>query len=123
MSKKIINIPEKIIKIALNESLKTNIKKGRLSCLVLGKKWNILCKTYNIRLSGNKTKFSIHAEERVMIKYRNKINTMMIFRNTQYKNPASSKPCNKCMFKIRQAGVKNIIYFENNKWIKERIRK
>lgn len=120
MSKRVVKIPQKIINIALNESLKTNIKKGRLSCLVLGKKWNILYKTHNIRLSGNKTKFSIHAEERAIIKYRNKINTMMIFRNTQYKNAASSKPCNKCMLRIQQAGVKYIIYFENNKWVKQK---
>lgn len=120
LSKK-INIPSRIIKIALDESKKTNVKKGRVSALAIDKRFNILAKTHNVKICGHESIFSIHAEQRLLSKFRVRVQTLLIFRNIKHSIPAISKPCPKCMFHIRSAGVRTIIYFDGTTWIQERV--
>jgi len=119
---KTIKVPERVLKIALEESKKTNIKKARLSALSIDKKFCVLFKTHNIKLIGRHNCFSIHAEHRLITKYRSDINTILVFRNVRHLFAADSRPCKRCMFLIREAGIKNVIFFENGFWYKGKVR-
>lgn len=118
---KIIDIPDRILEIALLESKKTNVKKGRVSALALDS-WNVRHKAHNVKILGHKSIFSIHAENRLISKYRGTIDTLLIYRNINHKDCAISRPCSKCMYLIKEAGIKFIIYYDGMNWIKEKIR-
>lgn len=118
---KIIDVPKRILKIAHDEANKTDIKKARMSALAIDKRFNIFGKSFNVKILGHDTRFSIHAEHNLLIKHRYSIDTMLIYRVYKLTQAGSSRPCPKCLEFLRRANVKSIVFWENGNWIKEKI--
>jgi len=78
---------------------------------------------YNYHITPGRSKYSIHAEEDLLIRaakmgYKMQGATVVIYRSN-YHGLAISKPCKQCEHKLRKAGVRNVIYFQDG-WLKER---
>ena len=108
-----------LLSIAQNEAIKSDVRRSQMSCLALNSsQTGVISKSHNAKIHGYENKWTLHAEERVLAKYRGRIDTLLIYRaNGSHK----SKPCIRCRRLIEEAGIKRIIYFDGNKWIMERI--
>jgi len=111
-----IDIPQKIIDIARKEAEKSNVRRAKVSALVLDKKLrHIIAKAHNTLCMDNSTKFTIHAEEAVILKTRRDLNNLTIFVYRRKKIGAgTSKPCCKCAKLLEIAGTKRVIYMDNH---------
>jgi tRNA(Arg) A34 adenosine deaminase TadA len=82
---------------------------------------------YNRRIHGYQKNhiFSIHAEANLVAKAAKKGfsldgATVLIYRK-KFIGVGTSKPCHDCHGLLVNAGVRTIIYYDGNKWIKDKI--
>ena len=116
-SSKIIKISPNILAEARKEALKGNVKRGKVSALALSPSMNrIICKIHNAKVMGHKNRWTLHAEERLLLRFRGKVPVMLVYR-AKKDGPGNSKPCYKCMRLIEEASVKRIIFFQDGEWL------
>lgn len=114
-----MNIRRKILEIASEECMRSNVKRAKMAALVLTNDLNgVDVKTHNTKVYGQK-RFTIHAEERLVAKCRYSFDTILVCRLKKI-GFGNSKPCEKCMKILKEAGVSTVIYF-NDGWQKLRI--
>lgn len=80
----------------------------------------ILSKAYNTPFFGHPGRWTIHAEERLLNKYRGHIPILLICRIKQ-NGLGKSKPCRKCRGLLRRSRVDSILYYDDTSWILERL--
>lgn len=109
-----VNVQTALLHLADNEALKTDVKRSKMSALAFSKNGTLISKTHNVRVYGMKQKWTIHAEERLVAKYRGSIHTILVFRSN---GAGTSKPCPRCRQLIQESGVRKVIYFDGKNWI------
>lgn len=74
----------------------------------------------NRRIDGHPTKFTLHAEERLCLKWYRKLDSILVLR-VKEKGLGNSKPCKRCMALIRASGIKKVTYWENGRRIVRKV--
>ena len=116
-----IKIPASTLREAAKETTKS-VMCSRMSAMSLDKRMlSIRGRAHNIKILGNGSRMSIHAEDSLLARVRETIHTMIIARTTKDGRFANSRPCAKCSHLIRTAMVKHVVFFENGMWIRERV--
>jgi deoxycytidylate deaminase len=114
-----MKVKEYLLSIATDEANKSDVRRSQMSCLALNAgQTGIISKSHNAKIHGYENKWTLHAEERVIAKYRGKIDTILVLRANGNRK---SKPCPRCRRMIEEAGIKRVIYFDGDKWLLERI--
>lgn len=110
-----------ILKLAFEEARKSPVTRSKMSALALDYNCqNVLAKAHNTRFFGQPGRWTIHAEERVLNKYRGHIPVLLICRVKQL-GWGISKPCAKCASLLSRSRVGSIIYYNGSKWVYERV--
>jgi len=115
---------EKIISIAREEAAKSNVRRAKVSALVLDKQLrHVVAKAHNSICMNDSTCYTIHAEEAVVLKTRKDLKDYVLFVYRRKKIGAgTSKPCKKCSKLMEIAGVKRFVYMDDsNNYIMEHI--
>lgn len=113
-----VKVHNKLLEIASKEAINGNVQRSKMSALALSPSHRrILAKSHNTRTMGS-TQWTLHAEERLLAKCREYIDTILVYREN---GSGTSKPCERCARLIKEAGVKRVIYFDGNKWVTENV--
>ena len=107
-----IHLPQRIISLAREEAEKSNVKRAKVSALVLDKQLrHVFAKAHNLICMSDSRRFTIHAEEAVVLKTRKELKdyVLLVYRRKKV-GDGTSKPCKKCRKLIEIAGVKKVIY-------------
>lgn len=115
---KTISVNPEILQLAEKSARDSDVLRSKMCAIALSKNGQILHKTCNVRIFGMKNKWTIHAEERVIARFRYPIHCIVIYR---LNGNQTSKPCSKCMALIREAQVRKIVYFNGQNWIQEKV--
>lgn len=114
---KLDNCIEKLIKLASNSPIQ--YKHG--ACLLKGKKsysfgFNKFIK--EICLNNQMIKFTVHAELDALYRFKNKnvkgMDILIIRINKTNKHLQNSRPCNNCIEKMAQRGIRKVYYSNHN---------
>lgn len=115
-----IKVPKHLLVIAEREAQKSNVARSQMSALILSSNYrHVVAMSHNIRFLGG-IKWTLHAEERLLVKHRSKFNTIVVYRSNGRK---TSKPCPRCMRLLKEAGVNRVIYFDGREWIAANVKK
>ncbi len=107
-----MKIPKYILDIARQSALRSNVKRAKMSALVLNSDLNgVECKSHNLRIYGAKT-FTLHAEELLLAKCRYYFPTILVAR-AKKNGFGNSKPCKKCMKLLKSADIRTVIYYQD----------
>ena len=118
---KLIKLPVHLLAILEKEAGHSNVDRSKMAAAVLAPDWlHLISKTHNIRIYGKKTKWTLHAEERLMLKHRGNVDTVIVYRAN---GSGTSKPCYRCTYAMRAAGVKKVIYNDGVNWVTEKTSK
>jgi len=115
---------ENIIKKAISVAKKSNVLRSKLGCCLFTSAGRIVAFTNNTKIYGIDGKFTIHAEERLIVKAlrlgagrydADRILVVHFMRGTQCLGMA--KPCPRCEYLLKRAGFK-VWYSDENGDIK-----
>lgn len=106
------NVSE-ILRIARKESEKSDVVRAKLSALLIDNKGHIVCRAFNYKRDLDKSngKFTVHAEEALIAKWRQSFKgyTLFVYRRMA-KGFGMAKPCPKCQELIKKAEVEEVYY-------------
>lgn len=120
-----------MIKHAILTAKLSTALRNKTGCVITDKKGNILSigvnnitKTHPIqkkfaKRSGNIERQYLHAEIHALIKCNGRPHTIYVARITTKELTALAKPCAVCSLAIKEAGVKKVVYTDNNGIISE----
>jgi len=106
----------RIMIIARDEALRSNIRRAKVSALLMDKKMRVIYgRSHNRAFHGSRQKFSIHAEEGLLSRwYKSVLDKVILVYRAKKDGIGISKPCDKCMQIINDSGIRTIYYFDNN---------
>jgi deoxycytidylate deaminase len=123
-------VDDRFLFIAKREALKSNLRTHKMSCIVISKrKAYLMLRAFNQIVYDsrfNNGKRSIHAEEALIVKAAKrgmKLSgvTVIVYRHKRGDgSPGSSRPCSRCYFLLKRAGVRRVVFFEGG-WVSENI--
>lgn len=106
------NVTE-ILKIARKEAEKSDVVRAKLSALLIDEKGHVVCRAFNYKrdLDKSQGKFTVHAEEALIAKWRQSFKgyTLFVYRRMA-KGFGMARPCPKCQELLKKADVKEIYY-------------
>lgn len=119
-----LNFADKIAK-------KSSLAKQKMSAILVNNKNPVPYLygfNYYLDKSCYKQKFSIHAEEELILNAAKKGiclhgSTILVYRKTDNNEFGVSKPCHICHAKLIKAGVRNVIYYDGENWVKANLKK
>ncbi len=107
-------IHKNLLTLADKEARKSNVVRSKMSALALSANYrHVIADSHNIRIMNGK-KWTLHAEERLLVKHRISFNTVLVYRAN---GCGTSKPCSRCARLLNEAGVSRVIYFDGKQWI------
>lgn len=116
-----VKVPKHIIEILDKTASRSNQRTSKMAAIFVDENWNVYCRAFNYNLPRTAAgRFSVHAEEHLLVKWRGTALIMVIYRKVK-KNFVYSRPCPLCMDLIKKATVPYIIYQEASLWIKEKV--
>jgi deoxycytidylate deaminase len=97
----------------------------KVACIITDKRGNVISQGMNsnkshpiqakfAKLVGKEEKIYLHAEISALVKCHKEPHTIYVARITQAGNMGIAKPCLICQEAIRQAGVKFVVYTDDN---------
>ena len=114
-------VNDSIIRKAIFAAKKSNVLRAKVGCCLFTDSGNIICYTSNCKVYGTDGKFTIHAEERLLMKIcRLNINrfgplNVLVVRWLKGTNSiGSAKPCsNRCSYLLGKTGFR-VYYSDEN---------
>ena len=112
----------KLIEKATALARKSNVKRAKIGAILVTSSGQVIATAYNTRLDGYKPKFTIHAEEFVLLKanrmkafdrFQNK-ELIMVTTRWSKTGKCQSRPCPNCLKEIYRHGIKTIIYTDHS---------
>jgi hypothetical protein len=109
----------RVIRAAEKEARKSCVKRARISALALDRRGvNIIGLYYNRYIYGLPRKWTIHAEEGLMLRVRKPVHKVLVCRS-KHVGFGTSRPCRMCMAKLCEAGVSRVLYHDGKGWVSE----
>ena len=119
-----MTINQHIIDKAIDVAKKSNVRRGKVGAVLFTSSGEIIAFTSNKTCTGQKDKFTIHAEELLLAKaHKLKAGArfgipnlaMLVVRwKSSTKKLAMAKPCSSCEFLIKEAGLDNVYYSDES---------
>lgn len=122
-------VNDEMLNFAKKISQKSSLIKQKMSAVLINKKNPVTYLygfNYYLNKESYKCKFSIHAEEDLLINAAKKGicvkgTTILIYRHME-DGYGNSKPCHVCHSKLIKAGVKNVIFYDGTDWVRANLK-
>jgi len=121
-----MNIKRNVIVRAIKEAKVSTVCRGKVGAVIFSDSGHIICSSFNTTVYGYEGIWTIHAEEWCLakahkIKARERfgnLNMLVVRYKISIDKLAMAKPCEKCSFLIKEAGIQ-VYYSDENGKIEE----
>jgi len=108
-----MKITNKHLNIALHEAQKTNVRRGKIACLILSTSGKVITKAHNLSVFGDCKRFTIHAEQAAIAKALKinaanrygKLTALVVRYKPSTRTASMAKPCEVCQSLLSMAEI------------------